>query len=80
MAEPAQNALRDYPYSKLREDFYIYMLRARYKVAQESVYERQQERYRDAIDEYYTFKNEFPESKYMDEAEKIFRDASKKVQ
>ncbi len=76
----AQNALRDYPYSKLREDFYIYMLRARYKVAQESVYERQQERYRDAIDEYYTFKNEFPESKYMDEAEKIFRDASKKVQ
>jgi outer membrane protein assembly factor BamD len=75
----AQNALRDYPYSKLREDFYIYILRAKYKVAQESVLERQQERYRDAVDEYYTFKNEFPESKYLKEAEKIFQDASQKI-
>ncbi len=75
----AQNALRDYPYSKFREDFYIYILRAKYKVAQESVPERQAERYRDAVDEYYTFKNEFPESKYAGEAEKIFQDASKRL-
>lgn len=75
----AQNALRDYPYSKLREEFYIYILRAKYKVAHLSVIERQVERYRDALDEYYTFKNDFPDSKYMPEAERIQAEASKHI-
>jgi outer membrane protein assembly factor BamD len=34
---------------------------------------------RDAIDEYYAFKNEFPESKYMKEVESIYKNASKYV-
>lgn len=68
----AQNALKDYPYTNLREDLSILILRAKYELAVYSVEERKQERYRETVDEYYAFKNEFPESKYLKEAEKIF--------
>ena len=73
----AQNALNDYPYTKLREDLSMLVLRARYSMAKESVQEKMIDRYRDTVDEYYAFKNEFPESKYMKEAEKIYRDTQK---
>ena len=68
----AQNALKDYPYTNLREDLSILILRAKYELAVYSVDEKKPERYREAIDEYYAFKNEFPESKYIKEAERIF--------
>lgn len=72
----AQNILKDYPYTKLREDISILILRARYDMAKASVDEKKEERMRDTIDEYYAFINEFPESKYLAEAEKMFKDAS----
>ena len=75
----AQNALKDYPYTKLREDISILLLRAKYDLAKESVEEKKEERMRDAIDEYYAFKNEFPESKYTKEVENIYKDAKKYV-
>ena len=75
----AQNILKDYPYTKLREDLSILILRAKYGMAKESVIEKKEERMRDTIDEYYAFINEFPESKYSKEVEDIFKDASKYV-
>ena len=75
----AQNALKDYPYTKLREDISILLLRAKYDMAKESVEEKKEERMRDAIDEYYAFKNEFPESKYTKEVENIYKDVKKYV-
>lgn len=75
----AQNALKDYPYTKLREDLSILILRAKYDMAKESVLEKVEERMRDTIDEYYSFKNEFPESKYSKEVEKIYEDARRYV-
>ncbi|MEE1233273.1 MAG: outer membrane protein assembly factor BamD [Phocaeicola sp.] len=72
----AQNILKDYPYTKLREDISMLILRARYDMAKASVDEKKEERMRDTIDEYYAFINEFPESKYLAEAEKMFKDAS----
>lgn len=75
----AQNALKDYPYTKYREDLSIIILRSKYQMAVESVADKMLDRYRDTIDEYYAFMNEFPESKYAKEAEKIFRNASKNV-
>ena len=73
----AQNALKDYPYTNLREDLSILILRAKYEMAIYSVEDKIAERYRETVDEYYAFKNEFPESKYMKEAEKIFKDSEK---
>ena len=77
--QDAQNALKDYPYTKMREDISILLLRAKYDMAKESVEEKKEERMRDAIDEYYAFKNEFPESKYMKEVENIYKGAKKYV-
>jgi outer membrane protein assembly factor BamD len=73
----AQNALNDYPYTKLREELSMLILRARYSMAKESVQEKMLDRYRDTVDEYYSFKNEFPESKFTKEADKIFRESQK---
>lgn len=48
-------------------------------MAKESVPEKKEDRMRETIDEYYAFINEFPESKYKSEVERIFKDASKFV-
>jgi outer membrane protein assembly factor BamD len=70
--QTAQNAIKDYPYSSLKEDFAILILRARYELARQSVPLKQMARYESTIDEYYGFVNEYPNSKYKAEAEKIF--------
>lgn len=76
----AQNALKEYPYTNLREDLSILILRAKYELAFYSVEDKKVERYRETVDEYYAFKNEFPESKYLKEAERIFKDSQKVLQ
>lgn len=73
----AENAIRDFPYTKLREDFAILILRAKFELAAKSVEEKKVERYHNAIDEYYGFTNEYPDSKYMKEAEQLFKKAAK---
>ena len=75
----AQNALKDYPYTTMREEISMLLLRAKYQLGSESVLEKKEERMREAIDEYYAFKNEFPESKHMKEVESIYKNASKYV-
>ena len=73
-----ENAMRDFPYSKRREDFAIMLLRAKYQLAAHSVELRKRERLDAAVEEYYAFANEFPESKYLPEAKNIFDKAKKK--
>ncbi|MDR1563275.1 MAG: outer membrane protein assembly factor BamD [Dysgonamonadaceae bacterium] len=68
----AQNALRDYPFSKYREEFMYYMLRSKYEIAVKSVDEKKEYRYRDVVDEYYSYLNEFPEGKYLKEIKKLY--------
>ncbi len=75
----AQNAIQDYPYTSRREDFAILILRAKFELAAQSVQAKQEERYHNAIDEYYGFTNEYPESKYMKEAEQLYQKAKKHV-
>ena len=48
-------------------------------MAKESVLEKREDRMRETVDEYYAFKNEFPESKYMKEVEGIYADVSKYI-
>lgn len=71
----AQNALKDYPYTTRREEFAILILRAKFHLAEASVERKKAERYHDAIDEYYGFTNEYPESKYLDEAHALYNKA-----
>ena len=66
----AQNALNDYPYSALREDFATLIMKSKYELAQMSVEEKKLQRYQDAEDECYGFINEYPDSKERGTAEK----------
>lgn len=69
----AQNALRNFPYSKYREDFEMLILKSKFQEANQSVAEKKDERYRDVIDEYYSFINNYPNSKNTKEAENIYK-------
>lgn len=66
----AENALRDFPYASAarREQFGMLILRSRYYLARQSIEEKRLERFRETVDEYYGFVNEFPESTYLKEA------------
>ena len=77
----AQNALRDYPYASIdkRERLAILVLRAKYQLAAKSIEAKRVERFRDAIDEYYAFENDFPESKFLKEAKNILNQANSAV-
>lgn len=75
----SQNALKQYPYSKYREDFELLILKSRYQIAKQSVAEKQEDRYRDVIDEYFSFTNNFPESKHIQEAKNIYNIARRHV-
>ena len=70
----AENALHDFPYAEAwrREELSIMILRAKFHLAQQSVESKRLQRYRDCIDEYYAFRNDYPESKYLAEAQSIF--------
>lgn len=71
----SQNAINDYPYSSRREDFAILILRSKFDLAAQSVESRKAERYQNAAEEFYSFQNEYPESKFMKRAEELYAKA-----
>jgi outer membrane protein assembly factor BamD len=73
----ARNTLDDFPDTKYREELYFLILDAKYKEAVNSVEAKKDERLRDTLDEYYSFINEYPESAYLSNANKIFQDINK---
>ena len=75
----AKNAIKSYPYSKYKEELEMLVLRARFKEASESVVEKKLDRFRTVIDEYYSFINDYPESKMRKEADNIYKIANKHV-
>ena len=66
----AQNALKQYPYSKHREDFAVLIMKSKFELAENSTDDKRLDRYRDAEDECYGFINEYPDSKNVRTAEK----------
>jgi outer membrane protein assembly factor BamD len=75
----AQNALKNYPYTKYREEFMYLMLQSKYDLAIVSVEEKLQGRYRDVVDEYYNYMNEFPEGKYVKQAQRYFNYSNRRI-
>ena len=77
----AENALKDFPYatSERREALSLLILQSKYQLARKSVEEKRAERYRDTIDEYYSFVNDFPESRHIAEAKRIFKNAENQI-
>ena len=75
----AQNAIKEYPYSKYKEQLQMLILKSRYQEAVLSVDEKKEDRFRIVIDEYYSFINDYPESESRQEADHIFKIAGKYV-
>lgn len=73
----AQNALKTYPYSSLREKFSVLIMKSKFELAQNSSEEKRLDRYRDAEDECYGFLNEFPESEECKTAERYIAKCKK---
>ena len=75
----SENALRDYPFAKAerREQFLLMILRSRYHLARQSIDTKQAERFRQTVDDYYAFVNEFPESQYLKEAQNYLTKSQK---
>ena len=73
----AQNALKDYPYTKKREQFATLIMRSKYHLAEQSVEAKKLDRYQDAEDECYGFINEYPDSRQRREAESLIEKCKK---
>ncbi|MDR1809297.1 MAG: hypothetical protein LBR34_02685 [Prevotella sp.] len=71
----SREALKNYPFSKLTEEFQILILRARFDLADNSIEERKPLRFRDVIDEYFNYQNMFPEGKYTKESQAYYKKA-----
>ena len=69
----AKNAVKDYPYSKYKEELEMLILKSRYQEAVNSIEERKADRFRDVIDEYYSFINNYPDTKNREEADNILK-------
>lgn len=76
----AKNAIKEYPYSKYKEDLEMLVLKARYQEASQSIAEKKADRFRDVIDEYYSFINNYPDGQYREEADNILKIAQQYVQ
>ena len=75
----AQNGLKNYPSSGYREELSFIILQSKYQQAVQSVEEKKMERYRDTIDEYYNYINEFPTGKFRRDADRMLSDSKKIV-
>ena len=75
----AQNALKQYPYSRHREDFALLIMKSKFELAENSTDEKRLDRYRDAEDECYGFINEYPDSKNVRTAEKYITKCKKVI-
>ena len=75
----AKNAIKDYPYSKYKEQLEMLILKSRFQEADQSVDIKKEDRFRDVIDEYYSFINDYPQSDNKKEADNIYKIARKYV-
>ena len=75
----AKNAIKDYPYSKYKEELELLVLKARYQEASQSVDEKKADRFRVVLDEYYSYINNYPDSPNKEEADNIYKIASKYI-
>ena len=70
-----RNALKLYPETPYREEMLYLIAVSNYRLAHNSIADKQGERYLNVLDSYYSFINEFPESKHRKELERYIKEA-----
>ncbi len=67
------NSLKEFSDTKFREEMMFLKLNSTYLYAVNSFLNRQRERYQAALDDYYSFVEEFPQTRYEKEVKKIYQ-------
>ncbi len=70
------NSLKEYSDTKFREEMMFLKLSSLFLYAENSLASRQKERYQTTMDDYYSFMEEFPESKYSRDVKRIYQKTS----
>ena len=70
------NSLKQYAESKYREEMMFLKLNSLFLFAQNSLANKQKERYQATLDDYYSFMEEFPQSQYAKDVKKIYTQTS----
>lgn len=71
-----QNCLKDFPGSRYREEIMYMLFVSKYEMAVNSVEEKKLERYNNAMEEYYYFEEEYPDSRYAADMKKKYNSIS----
>jgi outer membrane protein assembly factor BamD len=75
-----ENFQRDFPDSELNEELSYWKVAAQFRLAEQSIKTKQQERYYTTIEYYQTFIDKYPESTFVREAESIYENCLNKIQ
>ena len=67
-----KNSLKDFPDTPHREELLYLIMKSNFELANKSIKSLQKERYQETINQYYAFADEFPKSKKIKEAQKIY--------
>ena len=74
-----KSVLRDYPESANGDLYQFMIVKSMYKYARASVPEKQEERFANAISEFRVLKDNYPQSKYLPDADKLNIEANNNV-
>jgi outer membrane protein assembly factor BamD len=71
------NSLKEFSDTKYREEMMFLRLSSLFLYAENSLFAKQMERYQATLDEYYSFMEEFPQSKYSKDVRRIYQDTAR---
>ena len=74
-----ENLLREFPETPNAENVRYMMIRANYLLASNSVYTKQEERYKDTMKYYEIFTDKYPKSKFDKELVNIYKNSTQKL-
>ncbi len=69
----------NFPDSKYLEEANYLVLVSQFRLAEQSIYAKQPERYREVVENYKDFIDRYPESKFLKDAEKLYIESNAKI-
>lgn len=70
-------SLKEYSDTKYREEMMYLKLNSMFLYAENSYAQKKKERYQNTLDDYYSFMEEFPESRYSKDVKRIYQDTAR---
>ncbi len=74
-----ENLLRDYPETSNAEQVRFLVLKANFLLAENSIFDKQMERFQETLKYIEKFRSKYPKSKYTKEVKNILKDSNKKL-